>query len=319
MAAGVNAGEIPVFAPGISLTVTVEAGRDETGSDEVHLHPGGQGFWIARMLKHLGEHPVLLGPIGGESGQVITALAGGWGIDLRPVEIPLDSPVVVQDRRHGERHTVAETNAPTVPRHELDDLYGRMLDLAMSSRLCVLTGQGAEEIVPTDTFRRLGHDLAASGTDVIGDLHGAELDAYLSEGRLAFLKVSEEDLIADGAIDGDDEPSALRAIGELVDRGVGAVILSRSERPVLARIEESTFRATPPTVEPADFRGAGDSMTAGLATAFNRGLGPEATLRLACGAGAANATRHGLGSASTELVTSLAARVEVERMIPDLC
>jgi fructose-1-phosphate kinase PfkB-like protein len=55
-------------------------------------------------------------------------------------------------------------------------------------------------------------------------------------------------------------------------------------------------------------------MTAGLAAAFSRGLGPEETLRLACGAGAANATRHGLGSASNDLIAKLAERVEIETL-----
>jgi fructose-1-phosphate kinase PfkB-like protein len=55
-------------------------------------------------------------------------------------------------------------------------------------------------------------------------------------------------------------------------------------------------------------------MTAGLVTAFNRGLGPEETLRLACGAGAANTTRHGLGSAATDLIANLAGRVEIESL-----
>ena len=41
-----------VFAPSLVLTVTIESppdGRD----DEIHFHPGGQGFWIARTLRHL--------------------------------------------------------------------------------------------------------------------------------------------------------------------------------------------------------------------------------------------------------------------------
>jgi 1-phosphofructokinase len=193
-------------------------------------------------------------------------------------------------------------------------MYGRFLELAMSARLCVLTGQGREEIVPTDTYRRLGHDLVMADIHVIGDLHGLELEALLDEGRLDILKVSEEDLIADGAISDDSEGEAIRAVGRLLEAGAEAVVLSRSDRPVLASFESGTYRATPPALEPADFRGAGDSMTAGLVTAFNRGLGPEETLRLACGAGAANTTRHGLGSAATDLIASLAARVEIESL-----
>ena len=41
-----------VFAPAPILTVTVEAAEDER--EELHVHAGGQGFWVARMLGVLG-------------------------------------------------------------------------------------------------------------------------------------------------------------------------------------------------------------------------------------------------------------------------
>ena len=45
-----------------------------------------------------------------------------------------------------------------------------------------------------------------------------------------------------------------------------------------------------------------------------RGLGPEDTLRLGCGAGAANVTRHGLGNVEPGLVERLADEVEVNEL-----
>ncbi len=303
---------VSVFAPFLSLTMTIEPGR-EGETDEIHLHPGGQGFWIARMLRHLGERPLLCGPIGGETGFVIRGLVDLWGIAISPVPIAAASPATIQDRRDGARTTVAETKATALPRHELDDAYGRFLDSALSSRVCVITGQ-TSEIVPVDTYRRFGHDFASSEVPVVGDFHGAELESFLDGGGLHVLKVSDEDLKDDGALEGDSESEGLSAITALVEKGARNVVLSRSEKPVLAYISGSMYRATQPPIEPADHRGAGDSMTAGLAAAFSRGLGPEESLRLACGAGAANATRHGLGSASNDLIAKLADRVEVETL-----
>jgi 1-phosphofructokinase len=57
-------------------------------------------------------------------------------------------------------------------------------------------------------------------------------------------------------------------------------------------------------------------MTAGLAAGMRRGLRPEDLLRLASGAGAANVTRHGLGSASDDLIPRLAERVAIETLTP---
>jgi 1-phosphofructokinase len=304
---------VVVFAPTIALTVTVEKGT-ENGA-EVHFHPGGQGFWVARMLRHLGERPLLCGPVGGESGGVIRGLLDQWGINLSPVRVAGNSPVVVQDRRSGDRRVIAETEFSHLSRHELDDLYGTFLDHALSISTCVVSGQ-RENMLPPETYRRLGHDLDTAKVKVIGDFHGKELDSFLEGGAIDVLKVSHEDLHLDGLItEEEDTTQALGAIDGLVERGAGHVVVSLAGGGALAHWEGARYRVRPPEFEPADHRGAGDSMTAGLAAASIRGLGVEDTLALACAAGAANVTRHGLGSASERLIEELAERVEIEKLM----
>ncbi len=303
---------VSIFSPSISLTVTIESGREDV-PDEIHIHPGGQGFWVARMLRHLGERPLLCGPIGGEVGAVILGLVEQWGIEISPMEMNGSSPATIQDRRSGDRDLIAQADSPALDRHELDDTYGRFLDKALTSQVCVITGQ-TSEIVPVETYRRLGHDLASADVRVVGDFHGPELEAYLDGGSLDMLKISDEDLMSDGLLRDEGEASALSALDVLVEQGARSVVLSRAQKPAIAIISGNIYRAVIPALEPADFRGAGDSMTAGLAAAVNRGLSPEESLKLACGAGAANATRHGLGSASDDLIPKLAERVEVEAL-----
>jgi 1-phosphofructokinase len=93
--------------------------------------------------------------------------------------------------------------------------------------------------VPDDVYRRLAADLRAAGKVVVADLAGSRLDAVL-EGGIDVLKVSDEELAADGLA--------------------------------------------------------------------------ESGLRLGTAAGAANVTRHGLGSADAELVQSLLPLVEVREV-----
>jgi 1-phosphofructokinase len=305
---------IAVFAPHLTLTVTIEKAT-EAAPDDIHIHPGGQGFWVARMLRHLKERPLLCGPLGGEPGAVLRNLIEQWGIDLSPVEVQESSPAVIQDRRSGDRNPIAQAVSPTLARHELDDAYGRILDHALSCQVVVITGQPGE-IVPVDTYRRLGHDLASADVRVVGDLHGRELEAFLEGGGLDLLKVSDEDLIEDGTLTGDDEATTLAELHRLNDAGARNVVVSRGPRPSLALIAGVTYRVTGPELEAVDYRGAGDSMTAGLSAALRRGLGPEEALRLGAGAGAANVTRHGLGSASDDLIPRLAERVTVEVLTP---
>jgi len=303
---------VTVFAPVLYLTVTVE--QNSAGEDEVHIHPGGQGFWIARMLKHLDERPLLCGPLGGESGKVFLGLLGQFGMDVSSISIAQSSQTVIQDRRSGDRRLIAESPAVNLARHEVDDVYGRFLDRALASSVCVITGQ-SQPIFPVETYRRLGHDLASAEVEVVADLHGPELEAFLDGGPIDVLKVSDEDLTKDGMLDSPDadESQGLAAIERLIESGARSVVLSRQHEPALARRHDATYVARAPKLEPADHRGAGDSMTAGLTAGLRRHLDFVDTIRLGCAAGAANVTRHGLGSADEDLIPGLMERVEVEQ------
>jgi len=304
---------VAIFAPVLHLTVTVESGSSD--QDEIHVHPGGQGFWVARMLRHLGERPLICGPIGGEAGKVLQGLLGAFGMDLSPIDAKADTPAIIQDRRSGDRELIAQSPPISLARHEIDDIYGRFLDRALAAQVCVVTGQ-SEEIFPPTIYRRLGHDLAAGAVGVVADLHGPELWEFLADGKIDVLKVSDEDLASDGFIDTTDieEPEAFRVLAELRTAGADAVVLSRQDEPALARFGNTAFRAMAPGLEPADHRGAGDSMTAGLAAAFRQGLEPSQMMRLACAAGAANVTRHGLGSADSDLIPNLMDRIEIHEL-----
>jgi 1-phosphofructokinase len=304
---------VAVFAPVLHLSVTIESAS--SGEDEIHIHPGGQGFWIARMLKQLDERPLLCGPLGGESGKVFLGLVGQFGMDVSTVQISHGTPTTVQDRRSGDRRQVAQSPFVSLARHEIDDIYGRFLDRALTSEMCVITGQ-SQRVLPPETFRRLGHDLEAGRVRVVADLHGPELWKFLEGGPIEVLKVSDEDLECDGLIDTADasETEVFGAVEQLIDAGAKAVVLSRQHEPALARFGDIAYRAMAPELKPADHRGAGDSMTAGLTAALRRGEDQPTTLRLACAAGAANVTRHGLGSGDADLVPKLMERVHVDQL-----
>lgn len=299
---------VTVVAPSVFLSVTVETGTDPDG-DEIHLHAGGQGVWVARMLRHLGHRPVVCVPLGGESGRAVRGLARAWDIELDVVPTRAPTPVYVHDRRSGARRELARSPGLRLDRHELDEFYGLVLQRAVGSQVCAITGRFFGDDVPADFYRRLGSDLCAAGVPVVGDLHGAELHALLDGGPLTWLKVSEEDLLEDGLLTEADTTDATlhRAMTQLQRLGAHGVLVSRGDRPVLAQVDDRTYEIHGPVLEIVDHTGAGDSMTAALAAGMVEGLPTEAVLRRAWGAGAANVIRHGLGSARPDLVESLTA------------
>ncbi|MEX5636243.1 1-phosphofructokinase family hexose kinase [Parafrankia sp. FMc2] len=292
-----------VFAPSPLLTVTIEARPD--GASDIHLHAGGQGVWIAHLMMVLDVEARLCAPFGGETGEVLLTLLGRSGVAVRPV-----SGGYVHDRRAGQREAVATAPAPPLARHELDGLYNTALIEGLDAGVAVFGGPDGAGVLPVDTYRRLAADLTGAGTRVVADLSGECLTAAL-EGGIAVLKVSHDDLVRDGHVDSDD-PDELRAVmGKLARSGAETVIVSRAEQPALALVGDRAAEIRTPRFTMLDHRGAGDSMTAGVAAALARGADMEQGLRLGAAAGALNTTRHGLATGERDLIERLAARVEI--------
>lgn len=168
-----------VFAPAPQLTVTLD---QTNGEAEMHLHPGGQGIWQARMITSLGTPVVLCASLGGEIGQVLEPLMASEGVDLKVVRRESSSGGYVHDRRSGTRQEVADVPGHPLSRHELDELYNLALGEGLCARVSVLSGPGNRSLAPADTYRRLAADLGGNGSLVVADLSGEHLGAVLDSG-----------------------------------------------------------------------------------------------------------------------------------------
>jgi 1-phosphofructokinase len=298
-----------VFEPAPLLTVTVE---DRDGEPDIHLHAGGQGYWIARLMAELGADVVLCAPFGGEAGVVASQLMDGERLRMRPVAIGGTTGAYIHDRRSGEREEVANMKPSTLSRHESDELYGATLVEAMDAEVCVLAGPGIDSAVDVEVYRRLTGDLRGQGKTVIADLSGAAVDAAL-DGGLFLLKVSEEDMAKDERLEsGADETAVVAMMRDLQKKGADAVAVTRADQGALVLCGDAgVVLVDAPRLEPVDHRGSGDSFTAGIAAALLDGKDLTTALRLGAAAGALNVTRRGLASASGEEVHRLAEHVEV--------
>lgn len=119
--------EICVFAPWPLFTVTVES--TTSGSDEVYFHAGGQVVWVARMIRGLDRKPIMVGPVGGEAGNLIEALLRAESIGLRPVAIERANGGYINDRRGGKRQEVGSVPPPRLDQHDIDDLCNATLEV----------------------------------------------------------------------------------------------------------------------------------------------------------------------------------------------
>ncbi|MEU4240945.1 PfkB family carbohydrate kinase [Actinoplanes sp. NPDC026619] len=298
---------VMVFAPAPQLTVTIEQQHDQP---ELHVHPGGQGIWQTRMITSLGAEVILCAAVGGEVGRVLKPLLDFKGVTLRTVPRESGSGWYVHDRRDGQRRSLAEIAGAPFTRHELDELYNLALAEGLRAGIAILSGPAHPSVIKPEVYQRLAADLRANGVKVIADLCGDHLKAVLSSG-LSVVKVSHEELIADGLSPDDSEKHLTEALIKLHDDGAESALVSRADAGALALINEEIYRVGTPKLTLTDGRGAGDSMTAGVAAVLARGGEMSEAVRTGAAAGALNVTRHGLGTGHQDAVQVLTERVKL--------
>ena len=302
--------DVTIFAPSPTLTVTIEEHGDEP---DIHLHAGGQGVWQARMLRRLGATVTLCCAFTGEIGRTLRHLLEDEGVDVAGVDRPGKGSAYVHDRRGGERRAIVETEGEPLGRHDLDELYGVTLREGLQSRVAILSGPAGDDVLPDDTYRRLAADLREGGTRVVVDLAGKRLQAAV-EGGVDVLKVSDDELEADGLVEDVSPRSLMAAMRDLRGRGAHVVVVSRATEPLLLLDADGFVEVEPPRLEVADTRGAGDSLTAGISAGLARGEDVRDAIVTAAAAGALNVTRHGLGTGEPEAIARLREAVVVREL-----
>lgn len=310
-----SAGRIAVFAPSPILTVTIERGADRP---EVHVHPGGQGFWVARMAANLGAEVALCCALDGEPGRVLAGLIEAEPLVLRSADAGTANGVYVHDRRSGERVEIVSVDSRPLTRHASDELYGVTLGAALDSDLTLITGTQPDDVLEADLYRRLARDLRTNGKHVLADLTGPALHALL-RGGVELLKLSSEELVDEGFAARDQLSEIVSATKRLHKAGARNVLISRGADPAILLehgAHPNLIALATPTFEPLDHRGAGDSMFAATGVGLARGMSTRQAVRLGMAAGALNVTRRGLGTGTRQEIERLAEHVTIRSIGP---
>ncbi len=93
--------------------------------------------------------------------------------------------------------------------------------------------------------------------------------------------------------------------------GARTVVVSRAGDPTFVLTDGELLELEAPRMQRVDHRGAGDSMTAGIAAALAHGRQTTEALRLGAAAGASNVTRRGLATGRREVIEQLAEHIVV--------
>lgn len=300
---------VALFAPNPLLAVTLEL--EGSSRERVHFHAAGQGVWVARMAACMGAEPVLCGFLGGESGELLDGLLQGLGGERRLVGTASASGCYVTDRRSGERRPLTCALSDPPSRHELDELVSITCAEAIADRWLLVTNPLPGDTLPLEVYGDLVTDARAAGSRTLVDLSVPRLDSAL-RGEPDLVKLNDWELaeFVRGPV---SEPAQLRAAAErLREAGAQTVVVTRGQRPALVLAGDRAWWLTPPRLTRGFREGCGDAMLGALTAAWAQGEPLERALMVGAAAGAANFLRHGLGSASREVVERLLDSVALE-------
>lgn len=281
---------------------------------EVSRRPGGKAINVARATLALAAEASVVALVAAEAAEWFGVELEAEGIPFKGLAVPggMRCCTSILDAAAGELTEVYEDGA------EVDDTgwdrFARaVLGDAGEGATVVLSGSLPRGVDPS-ALGRLAAAIVASGASLAVDASGAAL-AATSGTAIDLVKVNEaeaRDLLGAGHEERSAaqlattlrerfEPSLTTAIVTLGPRG--AVAASPSGGVLTATLDR------PPGHFPV---GSGDVFLAGLLVAGERGQDLGGRLRLATGAGAANAERIGAGTLDPALAENLASAVRIE-------
>lgn len=317
------------------LTVTPNACVDKTYRVEtfrlnrvnrpshVYTVAGGKGLNVARVFRTLGGQPTTTGLLGGINGQIVTKALKSEGIADAFLRVKGETRVCIAVIDPDTR-TQTEINEPgpqMTPR-EARKLFCRVERLLSEQSYTFLVLSGSlPPGLPAGIYADLIDLANRLGIKSVLDSSGEPLREGLTaqpwmvkpnvaelEWLLGYPLPDEAALLSAARILNEKYAVAMAAI----TRGEEGAILSARCGPAL-----SCWKSVPSPIDFVSAVASGDCFTAAFLWSWTYGPHPEdptSALRLATGAGAANAAVLGAGFCSRESIHTLAASADVHRI-----
>jgi 1-phosphofructokinase family hexose kinase len=310
-----------VICPNLAIDRMLAADRVWPGGTTrcraLRTQAGGKGANVARATSALGGEALLTGFAAGRGGRLIVDLADEEGLALEVVvtdgEARVSTVVLGDDGSVTRLYEFGPEVGSAAERKLLDLVRARPAD---PGEWAVVTGAAPPGVSP-GFYAALVGAARGAGYRTLVDATGEQLGGALGE-RPDLVKVNlAEACSAVGrpemhcADEKSAPPAQLVAEGlelcrRLLEAGAGAAVLTLGAAGAAAVLDGADWHTYTQPVNAVNPVGSGDCFAAGLTLALQRGDGPAAALRLATGAGAANAVSPYNGDVDRALAEGLA-------------
>ncbi len=308
------------------LTVTPNAAVDKTyrienfALDRVNRPSqattvaGGKGINVARVYQTLGGQAITTGFLGGENGRIVSRALDGEHIAQDFVQTGGETRVCIAviDPLSGTQTEINETG-PTVQAVQVSELLECARRHLSQTRFTFVVLSGSlPPGAPSSLYAELIEIARQHGVPAVLDSSGDALREGLRAGPwMVKPNQAELEAVLESALD--DEIAVVQAAQSMQTAyHIDVVALTLGEKGAVLAAPGETWRAMPPYIDFASAVASGDSFVAAFLWAWEHGEqkgSASQALRLAVGAGAANAAVIGAGFCSREAVFTLAHRV----------
>jgi 1-phosphofructokinase family hexose kinase len=295
--------------PSMDKTIYVdELALDDTNrATRFRYDPGGKGLNVSRVLWEMGQHSVLFGFLGGNTGKRVEKYLMDEGLtcDFNWTSGETRENLIITT---GEKIQQTKISMPGPPIRE-DELHRLKRKIAGRSReFEVIAFSGS--IPPgldKGVYRELADEANQRGDRVVLDADGEALRLGM-QAKVWMIKPNLHELQRMIGRELPSDEAIHSALSELLDSGlVELVILSRGGGSVIAATKKQRFEAIPPKIEVRSTVGAGDSLIGGFIYQWFQTGELEQALRYGIASGTACAASLG---------TELAHLGDINRFLP---
>ncbi len=280
---------------------------------ECSYTPGGKGLNVSKPAAIAGAKVVATGFAGGHAGNYIEENLKQFGIESVFYHLKAESRscINIWDK---EKKIQTEFLEPGffVTEEEFEGFVTQFNQLIKNASVVDLSGS-----VPSgldgNAYKRLVGIVKQAGKKVILDTSGTLLQMGI-EAKPTMVKPNIDEIRMLTGKTCDTMEELVQAAKEIYNKGVEVVAISLGADGSIVVCEEGIYQAIVPKIDAVNTVGCGDSMIAGFAIGFEKGMTMEETLRLASAISAAAALRKETGFFVKEDMERLLPQVTIKQL-----
>ncbi|MBA4602333.1 hexose kinase [Thermoactinomyces mirandus] len=272
---------------------------------------GGKGLNVARVLRQLGEDVAASGFLGGSLGHFIRSELSRLGIHNGFVSIKGNTRNCIAIIHEGKQTEILESG-PLVSKSESDQFLKWFSEFVPLVKVVTLSGSLPKGLAK-DYYGKLIE--TANGIPVLLDTNGELLKSTLAKANKPFLIKPNQDELAD-LLGGkpEKEEQIINALKAEIFAGIPWVVVTLGADGAIVKHGHACYRARMPRVDVKNPVGSGDSVLAGFAAGFARGLVEEKLVRFGLAMGVLNAMEEKTGYINTGKLTWCMQQMIVENL-----